>query len=77
VKTRYFLKPDGPWDEKEVSEEEYIKAEQNAGFRSTTGGPATGSFHGNGMSGRTEYGSWGRRGWTAEDEKRKDPKEKT
>lgn len=53
---RYFLSYKGM--EKEVSREEWIKAERDAGFRSKFGDDkeATGGFgSSNGVSGRVEY----------------------
>lgn len=54
---RYYLKADFMDEEKEVTKQEYINAEQAAGFHSKFGlnAVATGSFGGGGISGRTEY----------------------
>ena len=54
---KYYLKADFMDEEREVSKQEYINAEQAAGFRSKfgTNAVATGSFGAAGISGRTEY----------------------
>lgn len=54
---KYYLKADFMDEEKEVTKEEFIRAEQAAGFRSKFGpnSVATGSFAGGGVSGRTKY----------------------
>lgn len=58
---RYFLKlqfePESAY--REVSKEEFVRAERNAGFRNTMGQPlepATGGFSGHGVSGKVQYG---------------------
>ena len=51
---KYFLKADWEDNYKEVTKEQYIKAERNAGFHSKSGdGIATASFTGCGISGKT------------------------
>ena len=56
-KEHYYLKPDYQTEWNEVSREQFIAAEQAAGFRSKFGPshPATGGFSGRGMRGRVEY----------------------
>lgn len=56
MKPQYFLSSEH-FPEKEVSEQEFIQAEQNAGFRSKFGPDhvATGGFSGRGMHGRVVY----------------------
>lgn len=54
---RYYLKADHQTEWEEVTREQFITAEQAAGFRSKFGSshPATGGFGGKGMRGRVEY----------------------
>ena len=54
---KYYLKADFMDEEKEVTKEEYLRAERVAGFMSKFGIDhiATASFGGNGVSGRTEH----------------------
>ena len=54
---KYFIKCDG-FGEKEVTKDEYIKFERQAGFRPKFGyGVATGGFSSGAISGRVEYNS--------------------
>lgn len=53
--TRYFLKADWQKDWTEVTKEQYIAAEQAAGFHSNGYGPATAEFDMGSVHGRTEY----------------------
>lgn len=57
MKERYYLKADYQTEWDEVSKEQFINAEQAAGFHSKFGPshPATGGFSGRGMAGRIEY----------------------
>ena len=58
MKTRYFLKMEDISDsEKEVTEEQWKRAERKAGFYPKGGGNecATGGFGGHGISGRIEF----------------------
>ena len=54
---KYFLKADHQEEEEEVTEEDFITAERNAGFHSKFGrnSVATGGFSAHGISGRVEY----------------------
>jgi hypothetical protein len=54
---RYYLKADHQTEWQEVTQEQFVNAEQAAGFRPKDGcGPvATGGFTGRGMRGRVEY----------------------
>ena len=54
---KYYLKADFMDEYKEVSKQEFIQAEQNAGFRSKFGRNhlATGGFGSGGISGKIEY----------------------
>jgi hypothetical protein len=60
MRARYFLSISGVEDsEKEVTKEQFVRAERAAGFRNTMGRPdepATGSFSNGAVSGRVEYG---------------------
>jgi len=54
---KYYLKHE-LLGEKEVSKEEFIKAERAVGFRPKSGNPddcATGGFSGNGLNGKVRY----------------------
>jgi len=55
--SKYYLKADFMDDYKEVSKQEFIRAEQSAGFNSKFGVNhlATGGFCGGGVSGKIEY----------------------
>jgi hypothetical protein len=55
--TRYYLKADHQTEWQEVSQEQFVTAESNAGFRPKPGcGPvATGGFSGSGMRGRVDH----------------------
>lgn len=57
MRERYFLKADHQTEWDEVTREQFINAEQAAGFRSKFGSnhPATSGFSGRGMRGRVEY----------------------
>ena len=54
---KYFLKASFSDNEKEVTQDEFVRAEQNAGFHPKYGcGPvATGGFSNGTISGRVEY----------------------
>ena len=54
---KYYLKADFMNDYKEVSKQEFIQAEQSAGFHSKFGQDhlATGGFSGGGVSGKIEH----------------------
>lgn len=53
---RYWLSPDAAEDWREVTVEEFAKAERQAGFRNKAGGPtATGGFTGGGIRGMIVY----------------------
>ncbi len=53
--TKYFLKAEWQDEGKEVTKEQYMAAEENAGFHSKfEGEPATASFGGKGIEGWTE-----------------------
>lgn len=53
---RYYLQTDWQDDWTEVTKQQFIDAERNAGFRSNTPGePATGYFSGRGVRGKVEY----------------------
>jgi len=54
---KYFLKADEQEDFQEVTEEQFIAAEQAAGFRSKLGPKtaATAGFYGNGICGKVKF----------------------
>ncbi len=54
---KYYLKADHQKEWDEVTKEQFINAELNAGFRSKFGSGhiATGGFGGGGISGKVEY----------------------
>lgn len=56
MKNRYFLKTFFSSQETEVTKEQYIQAERNAGFYPKSGNsPATASFSSGTISGRVQY----------------------
>jgi hypothetical protein len=57
VSDKYYLKADWQSEYQEVTKEQFIDAEQSAGFHSKFGPNeiATGGFSGRGISGKVEY----------------------